>query len=578
MKFDTVKKFLSYGVFSIPEYQRGYSWTKEQLDDLANDLYDVEFVKEHYTGTITLIQTVGQERVGITMHTKYNVVDGQQRLTTFHLLAISLYYRLKNIDINASDEKIIENILYRGKPFLKLNNSKDQEFFFDILNEGNTETLKKFQPATKTQKNLLNARLYFDNFFVKYKSVQRLIKMYNNLFSKFKVNITELEDESEVGLIFETMNNRGLQLSDIDKVKNYLIYLSHKLNEKKLAKDINRSFGEIFSELMKIENHSVTQIENQFLKDCYVVYTGDNKELKDIHKKIKSNLIPQKSIFRSKTLFDTNDTLRNKKIKEIRDFNNYLHRCAFHYSKIYNRTFDNEGVNDALLRLNSMGKTETFVPLLLSILNSRLYKEDFLIPIVDIMEIFSLRVFVFGNKNRNTGHNRIVELSHNVFSKKLRFNELKTNLRKLVSNNSNTFELKRSILIMNSYESLSSKTFNLIFYCYEQFLREKDAIKNDLVTLNEFLSDKRITIEHIASQQAMSSDKPVKDVDVLGNLVITYNNSNLSNKTFESKKMIYRSSNLASERELILYDVWNDKTIRERGKKLAKFILDKWKI
>ena len=40
------------------------------------------------------------------------------------------------------------------------------------------------------------------------------------------------------------------------------------------------------NELMKIENHSVTQIENQFLKDCYVVYTGDNKALKDIHKKV----------------------------------------------------------------------------------------------------------------------------------------------------------------------------------------------------------------------------------------------------------------------------------------------------
>jgi uncharacterized protein with ParB-like and HNH nuclease domain len=80
------------------------------LDDLVNDLNDVEYVKEHYTGTITLIQT-GQERIGITMHTKYNIVDGQQRLTTFHLLIISLYYRLKEIDINSADEKIIENVL-----------------------------------------------------------------------------------------------------------------------------------------------------------------------------------------------------------------------------------------------------------------------------------------------------------------------------------------------------------------------------------------------------------------------------------------------------------------------------------
>jgi len=577
MKFDTVKKFLNYGIFTIPEYQRGYSWTKEQLDDLANDLNDVEYVKEHYTGTITLIQT-GQERIGITMHTKYNIVDGQQRLTTFHLLIISLYYRLKELDINSADEKIIENVLYRGKTFLKLNNNKDQGFFFDILNEGNNDIIRQFQPTTKTQRNLLDARLYFDVFFSKYKSIPRIIKMYNNLFSKFKVNITELEDESEVGLIFETMNNRGLQLSDIDKVKNYLIYLSHKLNEKKLAKDINKSFGEIFSELMKIENHSVTQIENQFLKDCYVVYTGDNKALKDIHKKIKTNLIPQKSIFKNKTLFDNNENLKNKKIKEIRDFNNYLHRCAFHYAKIYNRSFNNEDISNSLLRLSALDKTETFIPLLLAVLNSRFYKEEFLIPIIEIMESFALRVFVFGNKNRNMGHNKIIEFSYNVFRKKLKFNDLKTNLRTLVNSNSNTTELRRSILNINSYDSLSTKAFNLIFYYYELYLQKQAVNKFEIGNLFEFINDKKITIEHIAPQQALSNEKSVKDIDVLGNLVITKTNSTLSNKNFQSKKLIYQHSNFASERELITYEVWNDKTIRERGKKLAKFILDKWKV
>jgi len=577
MKFDTVKKFLNYGIFTIPEYQRGYSWTKEQLDDLANDLNDVDYVKEHYTGTITLIQS-GQEKVGITMHTKYNIVDGQQRLTTFHLLIISLYYRLKELDINSADEKIIENVLYRGKTFLRLNNNKNQEFFFDILNEKNNDIIRRFQPKTKTQKNLLNARLYFDAFFSKYKSISRIIKMYNNLFSKFKVNITELEDESEVGLIFETMNNRGLQLSDIDKVKNYLIYLSHKLNERKLAKDINKSFGEIFNELMKIENRSVTQIENQFLRDCYVVYTGDNKDLKDIHKKIKTTLIPQKSIFKNKTLFDNNENLKNKKIKEIRDFNNYLHRCAFHYAKIYNRSFGSEDINNTILRLNSMSKTETFTPLLLAVLNSRLYKEIFLIPIIEIMEIFALRVYVFGNRNRNTGHNKIVELSHNVFRKKLRFNDLKNNLRTLVNSNSSTIELRRSILNMNSYNNLSTKTFNLLFYYYEQYLQEQTKNKFEIGKLSEFINDKNITIEHIASQKSMVNDNSIKDIDVLGNLVITNNNSVLSNKTFGSKKLIYQHSNFVAERELIAYEEWNDKTIRERGKKIAKFILDKWKV
>jgi uncharacterized protein with ParB-like and HNH nuclease domain len=82
MKFDTVEKILKYGIFSIPEYQRGYSWSKDQLQDLLDDLYDVEHIKEHYAGTITLIKS-GQERIGITDLLKYPRVPFNNQLFTF---------------------------------------------------------------------------------------------------------------------------------------------------------------------------------------------------------------------------------------------------------------------------------------------------------------------------------------------------------------------------------------------------------------------------------------------------------------------------------------------------------------
>jgi hypothetical protein len=194
------------------------------------------------------------------------------------------------------------------------------------------------------------------------------------------------------------------------------------------------------------------------------------------------------------------------------------------------------------------------------------------------MESFALRVFVFGNKNRNTGHNKIIEFSHNIFRKKLRINDLKTNLRTLVNSNSNNPELRRSILNINSYDRLSTKAFNLIFYYYEHYLQKQAGNKFEIGNLFEFINDKKITIEHIVPQQALSNENSVEDINVLGNLVITKNNSALSNKNFQSKKLIYQHSNFASERELITYEVWNDNTIRERGKKLTKFILEKWKV
>ena len=114
MKFDTVEKFLSYGIFTIPEYQRGYAWTKDQLEDLLNDLSDVEFIKEHYAGTITLIKS-GQEQIGITNLTKYDIVDGQQRLTTFHLLLASIFHRISEINPLLADDVIIRHVINKEK-------------------------------------------------------------------------------------------------------------------------------------------------------------------------------------------------------------------------------------------------------------------------------------------------------------------------------------------------------------------------------------------------------------------------------------------------------------------------------
>ena len=576
MKFDTVEKFLNYGIFTIPEYQRGYAWTKDQLEDLLNDLSDVEFIKEHYAGTITLIKS-GQEQIGITNLTKYDIVDGQQRLTTFHLLLMTIYHRISEINALEADDVIIKNVLTKGKTLLRLNNKNNQDFFYDLLNELDINNIKKFQPTTKTQKNLLNARIHFHTYLQRYTSINTLIKIYNNLLSKFKVNVFELEEESEVGLIFETMNDRGLPLSDIDKVKNYLIYLTHRLNEKAIAKEINKKFGEIFSELMSIENYPITRIENQFLKHCYIVYSGDNKDLSDIPKKIKLTLIKQREIFTKKNLFDNDTAQRDKKIKEIKDFNNFLHKSSSHYSSILNQSFDNDDVNKSFFRLETLGKIETFLPLYIAILNNKKFKPEFLISINEILEAFTIRVFIFGGKKGNTGNSALFDLSHKVFTNKINFTELKKELRNLIEKNSNNLDLRKSIVNISAYNNITQSALKLVLLDYEYFLQNETQSKFDIGTIEDLAGNNKITIEHIAPQNTLPGVKAMENINLLGNLVLTFDNSNLTNKTFQSKKGIYEKSNLVSERELIDYEEWNDKTIIERGKKLQKFIMDKWK-
>ncbi|MEI6346842.1 MAG: DUF262 domain-containing HNH endonuclease family protein [Bacteroidota bacterium] len=575
MKFDTLDKFLNYGIFTIPEYQRGYSWTKEQLEDFTNDLDDVEFVKEHYAGTVTLIKS-GQESVGISQFIKYDVVDGQQRITTIHLLLISLYFRLK--EINSSDDIIIKNVFYKGKTFLRLNNKENHEFFHYLLNEEDISTLRKAIPVSKTQKNLISARIYFYNYFQRFSSQTRLVKIYNNLMTKFKINVFELEEESEVGLIFETMNDRGLPLSDIDKVKNYLIYMSHKLDDKQLAREINKKFGELFSELMTIEYSSITKIENSFLKDCYLIYCGDTKELNDIHKKIKSQLIKQREIFKNKSLFDNNVILKNKKLNEIKDFNNFLHKCSALYAKIYNQNFENEELNNSLFRLKSLGRLETFLPLILAVSINKKYRNEFLIPILELLEIYTIRVYVFGNKKSKTGITSFYDLAYKIYSNKLIFNDLKKEIRNLIQKNSTTTELRRNIVNLSIYNNKDNNIIKFFLFEYEKHLQYEAKTYYEFGNLSFVLEKSKISIEHISPQIVQPGVKPLKNINNIGNLVLTFGNSTLSNKNFLSKKEYYKNSDLLSEKELLLFEKWDDKEVSERGKKLSKFIIDKWKV
>lgn len=576
MKFDTLDKFLNYGIFLIPEYQRGYSWTKEQLEDFTNDLDDVEFVKEHYAGTITLVKSGGHESVGISQFIKYDVVDGQQRITTIHLLLISLFFRLK--EINNADDIIVKNVFSKGKTFLRLNNKDNQEFFQYLLNEENIDSLRHYVPASKTQKNLLHARLYFHTYFLRFSSPQRLVKIYNNLMTKFKINVFELEEESEVGLIFETMNDRGLPLSDIDKVKNYLIYMSHKLDDKQLAREINKKFGELFSELMTIDNGPITKIENRFLKDCYLIYSGDTKELSDIHKKIKSQLIKQREIFRSKNLFDNNAVLKNKKLREIKDFNNFLHKCSGLYANIFNQNFDNAELNNSLFRLKTLGKLETFSPLILAVAINKKYRNEFLIPIIELLETYTTRVFIFGNKKSNTGITSFYDLAYKIFNNKLIFTDLKKEIRSLVQKNSTTTELKKNIVNLSVYNNIDSNIIKFYLFEYEKYLQQEAKANYELGDLQTVLESNKITIEHISPQNALPGERHLKNTNNMGNLVLTFGNSFLSNKNFLTKKEYYKNSDLLSELELSGHEKWEDREISDRGKKLAKFINDKWKI
>jgi len=140
-------------VFKIPDYQRGYSWEKEQLEDLRKDIENL-FEKKHmhFTGTIVAAKNKGKLN-------KYDIVDGQQRLTTLIILLKEIY-----LTDNQKYNHLKELYFQRGAIGEEINvlapNEETRVFFNDlILND------KSPEQKIKSHACISNAKKFFKNCF-----------------------------------------------------------------------------------------------------------------------------------------------------------------------------------------------------------------------------------------------------------------------------------------------------------------------------------------------------------------------------------------------------------------------------
>jgi len=262
----TVQTLFGGRRFEVPDYQRGYAWSRGQWTDLLDDLEALPPSKDHFTGTVVLkardgdgqlVDLEGQQ------YKSYDVVDGQQRLTTLVLLLDSIRREVVALGMQPLADGI-------NKTYVRFIDRAQQPVFKLRLNDGSQHFLESvvlaeqpgpIGPRTNSERRLREAR----DFFARYLEEQRhelssgftewLLALHDKLAHHLRVNLYEVEDAAEVGVIFEVMNNRGKPLSELDLVKNYVLYLGTKLDlpEHSLHSDVVRAWGTVFRDLMSAE-------------------------------------------------------------------------------------------------------------------------------------------------------------------------------------------------------------------------------------------------------------------------------------------------------------------------------------
>jgi len=617
MELDNLQTF--FGLFSqwrfhIPNYQRGYAWGKDQWEDLLEDLSTLTEDNEHFTGLLVLHENhdpnLSVKTRGIRKPV-FDIVDGQQRLTTIVILLNEIQREMVRLDgvddLHEIAVSIVDTYLYEPAagnlivPKLILDANNNPFFVHNILElEG-----KDLQGARiQSHKNLDGARLYFQAHLQTYQEHLKgdypawLERLYDKIANQMKVMVYRLRSEADAGVVFESMNNRGKKPNSLDLVKNYLLYLASKLGtevSQKLTEDINRAWTVIFEQLNAAGR---TDAEDTLLQmHWFAIYDYDQKHWDKEQEKadiIKKRFQLVKYLDRYDELFIELETyiqtLQNA-VVVFSDISNPSRSGAFQIFE-NNLTTQKEIVkcSEKILR---MGVLRPFTPLLISMRLSYPNDEQKYLEIVKACELFAVRVFRIADRRPSGSEAFLFRLANQLYHQRITYPTMHENLRRdlLEKCNDDLFVKRFSLNDPNPWYGKSNSLVKYFLYEYEENLFGKQPPVINWSTIYEG-NDK--TIEHILPQhpiepgywidQFPSKEERENLTHVLGNLTLTEDNSKLGRKSFPLKKgkigqeeACYANSNLKIERELAgIEGNWTPKEIEKRQIRLAEWAKTRW--
>ena len=372
-----IKDFFNGKFFEIPKYQRGYSWEKENIRDLFDDIDEaIESNTSHYLGTIVLSKNEKDNE-------SFYIVDGQQRVTTITMIINALINELSKDDsLYYKRFYVLEDKRYRLTPL-----GRDKDFFINLLNDNDDK------PQNKSQRYLKEG----------YEEIKNKIDLISDKVNYLKV-IEKLEimefvenTEGDAIRIFQTVNDRGKLLTNMEKAKSLLIYFSNRYLKKKLDDKINNCFSDIFEIYDDIkllgEDLNINLIKNiEFNEDNimryhFVSYSDDNYDATApyVLEYLKNSLI----LMRNKTDYS-----------QMEDFiTNYIESLLLFFNALKN-IIDKCNIQIEYFKLFCiLNLSATLYPLIvkleiLNILDKNLQKPEIAsYTFLDLIELIDVRVY-----------------------------------------------------------------------------------------------------------------------------------------------------------------------------------------
>ena len=494
--------------FLIPEYQRPYVWTSDSVNELLEDLwfaYKENPENEYFVGSLVLKKIIESS------FNEYEVLDGQQRLTTFILLFAVLKDKTENSKLKDSltrklfqEENEFDNIPERLRVVYRVRGDSDR-FLREFIRDG----VRNWSEKDISVKNMLNAIKVIEDFFEHKDNIDDFAKF---LLNKVVFIYIATEEREDAFRLFTILNNRGIPLTNADILKAINIGEIEKSGDERYVKEYAEKWQDIQNDLGEDFDRFLGFVRTVLLKE-----KARKSLLEEFEEKIYKRGILSKG-------------------RETIDF---LSRYYEIYTRIINFSLDDELLpnneenneyKDLITIMKTALPSTDWIPPLLRFYDK--FGSEFLLAFLKKLEFkFSSDwILYFTPTQRIENMNRILKKIDEVDSPE-----------KLLSNSEifkvNIDDLKRVL----SGDVYGKRFTKYVLLKYEHLLRDK----------SQFIAGySLISVEHILPQNPPKESKWRKwftDEEIeqykhkLGNLVplSRRKNSSLSNLDFEEKKKRY---------------------------------------
>lgn len=576
-EFKPLIDILNGKLFSIPEYQRHYSWTKKQRLDLFRDILKLHKAREtyddrvHFMATIVCLKTHDKQQVGSNSFFIYEVVDGQQRLTTLIILLKAICKRLQS---EKQDEEVKElnKLLVKddGRLLILQNNHDNRMLLRNYLKDG----IKPSETDIKTisDENISQAIIECERFVdsPQLNSIALLSLIKNYLYFIFQ----SLEDKGSVYTIFEVLNSRGLEVDWLDKCKSMLMGL---LYEYSINSDLS-VFEQHLKSLHSYWSNIYSEIGLQSISGQEIIrFAATLKQDKFAGRPISAE--DALEFFRNDC---TKNGSHNQVIKRIEENTIWLKKVTSALSDLYKDKRRNAVTDITQARLMAI---------------SIMLREDFSQTdknkLLEQWERTTFRIYGLLDNDARVKVGDYVRISKTIYNDK--FNTV-DKLVKMIAEIGQEFSINKAIEVLKTKDCYTNwhRKLRYFFYRYEEFIAEQTKNQIDEVAWNIiWKSNLNETIEHILPQDIsrqcwsniFNNDQHKELINTLGNLCLLSQplNSEARNFCFTTKRDIYKKTSLLTNREILNMEngaertSWTDEDIKARTERILLFVNQQWK-